>query len=120
MRDILFGPSEAVYSGYTCYTGIADFVPADIDTVGYVISLSPSTQCIMISIDKDVSKFVFIKFFPRYRVFLGHKQYFVSSDVGQGKMQWYAFHNESPGGVDIPKGNISILFNNFDSRLCTC
>ncbi|GMI68830.1 ABA DEFICIENT 1, IMPAIRED IN BABA-INDUCED STERILITY 3, NON-PHOTOCHEMICAL QUENCHING 2 [Hibiscus trionum] len=69
VRTNLFGQTEAVYSGYTCYTGIADFVPADIESVGY-------------------------------RVFLGHKQYFVSSDVGAGKMQWYAFHKESPGGVD--------------------
>lgn len=36
MRKQLFGLTEAVYSGYTCYTGIADFVPADIETVGYV------------------------------------------------------------------------------------
>ncbi|XP_058765997.1 zeaxanthin epoxidase, chloroplastic-like [Vicia villosa] len=71
VRTQLFGQTEAVYSGYTCYTGIADFVPADIDSVGY-------------------------------RVFLGHKQYFVSSDVGAGKMQWYAFHKEAPGGVDEP------------------
>jgi hypothetical protein len=35
---------------------------------------------------------------------LGHKQYFVSSDVGTGKMQWYAFYNEAPGGVDSPNG----------------
>ncbi|XP_021274355.1 zeaxanthin epoxidase, chloroplastic isoform X2 [Herrania umbratica] len=69
VRNNLFGPKEAVYSGYTCYTGIADFVPADIESVGY-------------------------------RVFLGHKQYFVSSDVGAGKMQWYAFHQEPAGGVD--------------------
>ncbi|XWS45271.1 hypothetical protein CRYUN_Cryun15aG0122100 [Craigia yunnanensis] len=69
VRKNLFGPKEAVYSDYTCYTGIADFVPADIESVGY-------------------------------RVFLGHKQYFVSSDVGAGKMQWYAFHKEPAGGVD--------------------
>ncbi|XVE82799.1 hypothetical protein DITRI_Ditri16bG0034700 [Diplodiscus trichospermus] len=56
VRRKLFGPKDAVYSGYTCYTGIADLVPADIESVGY-------------------------------RVFLGHKQYFVSSDVGAGKMQ---------------------------------
>jgi len=36
VRKQLFGHKEAVYSGYTCYTGIADFVPADIETVGYV------------------------------------------------------------------------------------
>ncbi|KAL4644814.1 hypothetical protein ACB092_02G190800 [Castanea dentata] len=82
VRKNLFGPEEAVYSGYTCYTGIADFVPADIETVGY-------------------------------RVFLGHKQYFVSSDVGAGKMQWYAFHKEAPGGVDSPRGKKERLLKIF-------
>ncbi|KAH9626626.1 hypothetical protein KSS87_001086 [Heliosperma pusillum] len=82
VRRNLFGLTEPDYSGYTCYTGIADFVPADIDSVGY-------------------------------RVFLGHKQYFVSSDVGGGKMQWYAFHNESPGGVDPPNGKKQRLLEIF-------
>jgi hypothetical protein len=36
-------------------------------------------------------------------VFLGNGQYFVSSDVGGGKMQWYGFHKEPPGGTD-PEG----------------
>ncbi|XP_038999997.1 zeaxanthin epoxidase, chloroplastic-like [Hibiscus syriacus] len=78
VRTNLFGPTDAVYSGYTCYTGIADFVPADIESVGY-------------------------------RVFLGHKQYFVSSDVGAGKMQWYAFHKEPPGGVDTNGKRVRLL-----------
>ncbi|KAJ4962331.1 hypothetical protein NE237_022270 [Protea cynaroides] len=82
VRKNLFGPKDATYSGYTCYTGIADFVPPDIETVGY-------------------------------RVFLGHKQYFVSSDVGAGKMQWYAFHKEPPGGVDAPNGKKERLFKIF-------
>lgn len=83
VRKNLFGPKEATYSGYTCYTGIADFVPADIESVGY-------------------------------RVFLGHKQYFVSSDVGGGKMQWYAFHNEAPGGADNPNGKRERLLKIFE------
>uniref|UniRef100_A0A5B7BLU0 Zeaxanthin epoxidase, chloroplastic n=1 Tax=Davidia involucrata TaxID=16924 RepID=A0A5B7BLU0_DAVIN len=83
VRKNLFGPKEATYSGYTCYTGIADFVPADIETVGY-------------------------------RVFLGHKQYFVSSDVGAGKMQWYAFHKEPPGGADGPNGKKERLLKIFE------
>ncbi|XP_008797271.2 zeaxanthin epoxidase, chloroplastic [Phoenix dactylifera] len=82
VRKILFGATEASYSGYTCYTGIADFVPPDIETVGY-------------------------------RVFLGHKQYFVSSDVGAGKMQWYAFHKEPPGGTDAPNGRKERLLKIF-------
>lgn len=82
VRKKLFGPTEAVYSGYTCYTGIADFIPADIESVGY-------------------------------RVFLGHKQYFVSSDVGGGKMQWYAFHKEPPGGADSSHGKKERLLRIF-------
>ncbi|KAJ7526453.1 hypothetical protein O6H91_16G007200 [Diphasiastrum complanatum] len=82
VRNKLLGPQEATYSGYTCYTGIADFVPPDIETVGY-------------------------------RVFLGHKQYFVSSDVGYGKMQWYAFYNEPAGGTDPPGGKKSRLLTLF-------
>ncbi|GAB2255380.1 hypothetical protein Droror1_Dr00009158 [Drosera rotundifolia] len=82
VRKNLFGTQEAVYSDYTCYTGIADFMPADIQSVGY-------------------------------RVFLGHKQYFVSSDVGGGKMQWYAFHKEPPGGVDGPSGKKHRLLQIF-------
>eukprot|EP00250_Pteridium_aquilinum_P002265 c12462_g1_i1 orf=172-2508(+) len=84
VRSKLFGPCEATYSGYTCYTGIADFIPPDIETVGY-------------------------------RVFLGHKQYFVSSDVGYGKMQWYAFYNEPAGGVDegAKKERLLKLFANW-------
>lgn len=83
VRRNLFGHTEPIYSDYTCYTGIADFVPLDIDTVGY-------------------------------RVFLGHKQYFVSSDVGGGKMQWYAFHKEPSGGVDSPNGKKERLLKIFD------
>lgn len=82
VRKNLFGPQEAIYSGYTCYTGIADFVPADIESVGY-------------------------------RVFLGHKQYFVSSDVGAGKMQWYAFHKEPAGGMDGSQGKKERLLKIF-------
>ncbi|XP_040378996.1 zeaxanthin epoxidase, chloroplastic [Oryza brachyantha] len=82
VRKVLFGHSEATYSEYTCYTGIADFVPPDIDTVGY-------------------------------RVFLGHKQYFVSSDVGAGKMQWYAFHKEPAGGTDPENGKKKRLLEIF-------
>ncbi|KAL7608748.1 zeaxanthin epoxidase, chloroplastic [Lactuca sativa] len=82
VRKNLFGPKDVTYSGYTCYTGIADFIPPDIDTVGY-------------------------------RVFLGHKQYFVSSDVGGGKMQWYAFHNEPAGGSDKPNGKKERLLEIF-------
>ncbi|RZC48439.1 hypothetical protein C5167_016865 [Papaver somniferum] len=84
VRKNLFGPKEAQYSGYTCYTGICDFVPADIESVGY-------------------------------RVFLGHKQYFVSSDVGGGKMQWYAFYNEPAGGTDAPNAKKERLLKIFGS-----
>jgi zeaxanthin epoxidase len=38
-------------------------------------------------------------------VFLGLNQYFVASDVGNGKMQWYAFHKEPQSNTDPPTGN---------------
>jgi len=34
-----------------------------------------------------------------YKVFLGRRKYFVSVDVGGGRIQWYAFLNVPPGGV---------------------
>lgn len=71
IRRLLVGETAAHYSEYTCYTGISDFTPPDINVVGY-------------------------------RVFLGNGQYFVSSDVGGGKMQWYGFHKEPAGGQDAP------------------
>ena len=70
VRKQLVGTTEPNYSEYTCYTGISDFTPPDIDTVGY-------------------------------RVFLGNGKYFVSSDVGGGKMQWYGFHKEPAGAARI-------------------
>jgi len=77
VRTKLFGPKGVIYSQYTCYSGIVDFVPPEINTVAY-------------------------------RVFLGYKQYFVSSDVGSGKMQWYAFHYEPAGSVDPPNGTLNL------------
>lgn len=73
VRSKLFGAQEAVYSNYTCYSGLTDFVPPYIDSIGY-------------------------------RVFLGLNKYFVASDVGNGKMQWYAFHKEPPKSSDPPSG----------------
>jgi zeaxanthin epoxidase len=83
VRRALFGDADATYADYTCYTGIADFTPPDIDVVGY-------------------------------RVFLGTGKYFVSSDVGDGKMQWYGFNKEPAGGDDPPGGRKERLLSIFD------
>lgn len=82
VRTSLFGPADATYADYTCYTGIADYTPPDIDVVGY-------------------------------RVFLGTGKYFVSSDVGDGKMQWYGFSKEPAGGDDPPGGRKARLLEVF-------
>lgn len=37
VRSKLFGRQEAKYSNYTCYSGLTNFVPRYINTVGYVI-----------------------------------------------------------------------------------
>jgi len=82
VRGQMVGVADPVYSGYTCYTGISDFCPPDIDTVGY-------------------------------RVFLGCGRYFVSSDVGGGKMQWYAFLEEKAGGTDVEGTCKAVLMSAF-------
>jgi zeaxanthin epoxidase len=61
---------DPVWSGYTCFAGIADCVPEDIKEVGY-------------------------------KVFLGNKKYFVSVDVGGGRIQWYAFLNIPPRTLNL-------------------
>ncbi|KAG2446764.1 hypothetical protein HYH02_008325 [Chlamydomonas schloesseri] len=89
IRKQLIGETKANYSGYTCYTGISDFTPADIDIVGY-------------------------------RVFLGNGQYFVSSDVGNGKMQWYGFHKEPSGGSDAEgtrKARLLQIFGHWNDNV---
>jgi zeaxanthin epoxidase len=39
IRKELVGASAPVYSGYTCYTGISDFTPPDLEIVGYRVFL---------------------------------------------------------------------------------
>lgn len=57
-----------------------------------------------------------------YRVFLGLNQYFVASDVGYGKMQWYAFHGEPPSCRTFPEGKkkrLMDLFGNWCNEVKT-
>ncbi|XP_047338274.1 zeaxanthin epoxidase, chloroplastic-like [Impatiens glandulifera] len=92
VRSRLFGAKDPSYSSYTCYSGLTEFVPPYIDSVGY-------------------------------RVFLGLDQYFVASDVGNGKMQWYAFHKEAPmnAGTDdgVKKKRLLELFGNWCGDVTT-
>ncbi|XP_014493522.2 zeaxanthin epoxidase, chloroplastic-like isoform X2 [Vigna radiata var. radiata] len=57
-----------------------------------------------------------------YRVFLGMNQYFVASDVGHGKMQWYAFHAEPPSNdpfLEGKKKRLLDLFGNWCNEVIT-
>ena len=45
-----------------------------------------------------------------YKVWLGARKYFVSVDVGQGRIQWYAFLNIPPGSLSVAPGAESIDF----------
>jgi zeaxanthin epoxidase len=58
------------YSGYTVFAG--EFVPTD---------------------QKDFADY----FDCGYKVYIGPKQYFVTSDVGDGRVQWYSFLAQPPG-----------------------
>mmetsp|Transcript_23817 Transcript_23817/g.66076 ORF Transcript_23817/g.66076 Transcript_23817/m.66076 type:complete len:552 (+) Transcript_23817:178-1833(+) len=70
MRKEVNGP-PLKYAGYAVYTAVCDYS----------------------AIHTDPSK-------VGYQVFLGEKQYFVSSDVGNGQQQYYAFLDVPPGGND--------------------
>ncbi|XP_061356894.1 zeaxanthin epoxidase, chloroplastic-like isoform X2 [Gastrolobium bilobum] len=91
VRSKLFGWQEPKYSGFTCYSGLTNYVPPYIDTIGY-------------------------------RVFLGLNQYFVASDVGHGKMQWYAFHGVPHSSTPFPEGKkkrLLDLFGNWCNEVIT-
>jgi len=70
MRNEVNGP-PLKYAGYAVYTAVCDYTGIHTDT------------------DKT-----------GYQVFLGPKQYFVSSDVGNGQQQYYAFLDVPAGGDD--------------------
>jgi len=39
-----------------------------------------------------------------YKVYIGPQRYFVTSDVGDGRVQWYAFFSLPPGSKKAPSG----------------
>jgi hypothetical protein len=47
VRSKLFGEQEANYSSYTCYSGLTNFVPPYIDTVGCVTWFSYSLPLLL-------------------------------------------------------------------------
>ncbi|CEG00292.1 Monooxygenase, FAD-binding [Ostreococcus tauri] len=68
--------TKLAYAGYAVYTAICDYSQPHREPV-----------------NTDPNK-------VGYQVFLGPKQYFVSSDVGNGQQQYYAFLEVPPGGDD--------------------
>ena len=122
VRRKMLGDSQPNYSEYTCYTGISDFTPADIDTgaagarrrwhrdaatllgaAGMLPFQTPTPNPGPAPIRPTPSPIHLLCLPPPaavgYRVFLGNGKYFVSSDVGGGKMQWYGFHKEPANGT---------------------
>ena len=45
-----------------------------------------------------------------YKVWLGPRKYFVSVDVGGGRIQWYAFLNIQPGSLSLVSGKESLEY----------
>ena len=70
MQNEKHDKTGAVYSGYTCFTGVCEFRPRDVNEVAY-------------------------------KVYLSEGAYFVCSDVGKGRMQWYAMLGQ-PCGQQTP------------------
>ena len=76
MRDEDPENPPLAYAGYAVYTAICDYS-------------APHREAQHTDVDRT-----------GYQVFLGPKQYFVSSDVGAGQQQYYAFLDVPPGGDD--------------------
>ena len=76
MRDEDPENPPLAYAGYAVYTAICDYS-------------APHREPQHTDVEKT-----------GYQVFLGPKQYFVSSDVGNGQQQYYAFLDVPPGGED--------------------
>lgn len=51
-----------------------------------------------------------------YKVYIGPNQYFVITDIGKGRYQWYAFLARPPGSVseEKPEGASKYLQNLFE------
>ncbi|GER39402.1 Zeaxanthin epoxidase [Striga asiatica] len=48
-----------------------------------------------------------------YKIFVGHNKYFVALDIGNGRMQWYAFGKEASDSLPSPNGNKKKLLVDF-------
>jgi len=88
------GPESGVsYSGYTVFAGELNYSK---DKEGVV--LGPDLEC-------------------GYKVYIGPGQYFVITDIGRGRYQWYAFlarPADSEANEEKPDGNSLYLQNLFD------
>lgn len=83
MQNEKHDKTGATYSGYTCFTGVCDFRPRDVNEVAY-------------------------------KVYLSEGAYFVCSDVGKGRMQWYAMVGQ-PSGQQTPAGQRKdVLLNQYN------
>ncbi|XP_062080442.1 zeaxanthin epoxidase, chloroplastic-like [Humulus lupulus] len=93
VRSKMFGKQEASYSNFTCYSGLTEIAPDHIPETTSTVG---------------------------YQAFLGCNQYFVLCDVGEGRMQWYAFIKEPPLTTLI-KGNkkkrLLDVFGNWCDRV---
>ncbi|CAA0827139.1 Zeaxanthin epoxidase- chloroplastic [Striga hermonthica] len=48
-----------------------------------------------------------------YKIFVGHNKYFVALDIGNGRMQWYAFGKEARDSLAPSNGNKKKLLEDF-------
>ena len=100
------GPSDACVSIKESY----------VDPSGHDQDTGDSKKC-GLYVDENPPRLVALGRFYEWsttvhNIPLGNDQVKVSveevRDVGAGKMQWYAFHKEPPGGVDEPNGMHSL------------
>ena len=102
VRTVLNPSSEMapVWSGYTCFAAIAYTVPSDIKEVGYKVrSHTLCTHCVVTPHGCEPPwnhRVTTVK-----QVWLGRRKYFVSVDVGGGRIQWCAEITSRQGHAEV-------------------
>jgi zeaxanthin epoxidase len=95
------GKESAKYSGYTCFTGVCTARPHDVTEVAYKVGSVLRHRIRFYLLARSFSSSPLAR-----QVYLAKDKYFVCSDVGRGRMQWYAMLAQEPGikksGPQVP------------------
>ncbi|CAK9177404.1 unnamed protein product [Ilex paraguariensis] len=74
VRSKLFGAQEAIYSNYTCYSGLTNFTPSYTDFIGYRVFLGSNQYFVAVDVGKG-----------KMQWYAFHKEHAMNSNPSSGK-----------------------------------